>query len=619
MSKRRSSSKRQPLRARSFLRKEYEGHQDYRSMGKTMSEESRTDEEEEVLSTSQYLEQLEANVSRLEEKCAALESQNILAAVHQLDLFVRGMAITLSLATLFLFWKVLVLSQFVPWCLTQLPILATSLFSEDILSAQPSLIPILEQIAGNNWLVWFLQLGLLAVPYFYDKWTHGSTHRRFEVFVLALLILGRIRMCRWREHYFLQEEHNRKSTISDAESNASTIPRYGESCTNDGIWEANYEINARLLFLGISRLRGLWTKVAQYLSSRADFVPVSYIRELSKLQDQAPSTPWETVRKLLPKALLDELSEIEETPIASASIGQVHLARLKTSKERVVVKVQHPHARSLMTDDFFSLKALCRFVAWMEPEYAFMEILMNEWAVEARKELNFSFEANHLEMANKALETLHPTETSLVYSNPPKSVDHDGDDVETRLGVPFQVEVPKPIRSLSNRDVLVMNYCEGCKIDDFGQMESWGLPREAVMDGVSQAFAHFMYCSPIFNGDPHAGNLLVRKGTNADPNKGFTIVVLDWGLAKELPETKRVAFCQMVYAAATLDYGLLLDSYKTIGLKMKREDSGQNMEDMRYFLRDIVPRDVAKKKMKSKMKQMEVSICKGRHKYTQWN
>ena len=106
--------------------------------------------------------------------------------------------------------------------------------------------------------------------------------------------------------------------------------------------------------------------------------------------------------------------------------------------------------------------------------------------------------------------------------------------------------------------------------------------------------------------DPHPGNILVRPGTHKNETSGFTLVLLDWGLAKQLTERKRLAFCQMVYAAATLDYGLLLDSYKTVGLKMKREDTGQGMEDMRFFLRDMAPRDETKKLIKSKMKADQV-------------
>ncbi len=571
---RRQRLAKEPLRAKSFLRRERAGQQEATPL--LPAESFSSDDVEE----SQSIEKLEADVQRLAAKCAALESQNILVAVQQLDLMVRFFSVVLSLSVLFAYWKVMtyllpiVAHGCLPLLLNQFQKITTC--DDDCQSK----LEIFASLIQSVWTIRFLQGISLLIPFLYNRWNHGSLHRRFQVFVVAFIIIIRIRMCRWREKMFLQEDES------------TEIPRFGEACTNDGIWEANYEISARFLYLSILRLRGLWTKTAQYLSSRADFVPVAYIRELSKLQDQAPVTPWEQVEKLLPSTLLETLTDFEVEPIASASIGQVHVARL--GDQKVVVKVQHPHARTLMMDDFWSLNVLTRILGWLEPDYAFMEILMKEWAAEAIKELNFEFEAEHLLEASRAIQTLIPTKDTVVYSNDSKT--------------PFQVQVPEPIQHLSNRDVLVMNFCEGCRIDDFAQMEQWGLSRAAVMDGVAQAFAHFMYCSTIFNGDPHAGNLLVRPGIQTDVSQGFTIVVLDWGLAKRLPEQKRVAFCQMVYAAATVDYGLLLDSYKTVGLKMKREDAGQSMEDARFFLRDMAPRDVASKRIKSKIKQKEVSM-----------
>jgi predicted unusual protein kinase regulating ubiquinone biosynthesis (AarF/ABC1/UbiB family) len=377
------------------------------------------------------------------------------------------------------------------------------------------------------------------------------------------------------------------------------ISRFGESCTNDGIWEANYEISARFLYLGIFRLRGLWTKTAQYMSSRADFMPVSYIRELSKLQDQAPATEWKEVEVMLKRLQnFEKLADIEETPIASASIGQVHVARLAATKEKVAIKVQHPHAQRLMTDDFWSLQVLTKVLTWLEPEYAFMENLIREWSLEARKELDFRFEADHLRDARKALESMYYDDETSNNGNEAKQQQL----LYTTGGVPFQVEVPEPLDDLCNRDVLVMHFCEGCRVDDFAQIQEWKLSRDAIMDAISRTFAHFMYCSTIFNGDPHAGNIMVRPGTSVDPTQGFTITILDWGLAKRLPESKRLAFCQMVYAAATLDYGLLLDSYKLVGLKMKREDAGQSMEDVRFFLRDMAPRESARDRLKKRIR-----------------
>lgn len=568
------------LRAKSFLRRE--------KAAEVLAVEEDEAQADVAVSQEQLVERLESDVQRLSEKCAALEAQNILVSVQQLDIMARFLSLLLSLSVLYVYWRVIVwitreitTHRLLPiylqhWVVDFLTRKGENVFFQGCVSIfQHSRIQLLIQIA------------LLLFPYLYNRWTHGSMHRRFQVFVIAFIILARVRLCRWREQTFIQESNN------------SEIPRFGESCTSDGIWEANYEISARFLYLSILRLRGLWTKTAQYLSSRADFMPVGYIRELSKLQDQAPATPWKDVQKLLPTKLLNELTDIEQTPIASASIGQVHIARVKSTNLKVAIKVQHPHARTLMTDDFWSLKVLTKIMAWLEPEYSFMEILMREWATEAQKELDFRNEAQNLRKAASALEAMFPTKDSLAYTNNTIK----GESCQ----FPFQVEIPEPLEEFSTGDVLVMTFCEGCRVDDFGQIDNWGLSLEALMDGISQTYAHFMYCSSIFNGDPHPGNMMVRPGTSQNEKDGFTLVILDWGLAKSLPEQKRLAFCQMVYAAATFDYGLLLDSYKTVGLKMKREESGQSMEDMRFFLRDMAPRDKARKRIKSKMRASEVS------------
>ncbi len=126
---------------------------------------------------------------------------------------------------------------------------------------------------------------------------------------------------------------------------------------------------------------------------------VAYVRELSKLMDEAPSTEWKDIEKMSRGAgIVDKLSYIEKEPIALASIGQVHMAKLKGNydddnidkgDDKVVIEVQHPHARTLLTDYFISLRIIARIVSILESEHKFFEILMNEWANEARKELDF--------------------------------------------------------------------------------------------------------------------------------------------------------------------------------------------------------------------------------------
>jgi predicted unusual protein kinase regulating ubiquinone biosynthesis (AarF/ABC1/UbiB family) len=153
--------------------------------------------------------------------------------------------------------------------------------------------------------------------------------------------------------------------------------------------------------------------------------------------------------------------------------------------------------------------------------------------------------------------------------------------------------------------------------------DEWNIPKEDVMESVAQTFANFMYNGTIFNGDPHAGNLLLRPGIQSSkqapdddddeydddaPTKGFTLVLLDWGLAKRLPSTKRVAFAQMAYAAATMDFGLLLDSFDSLGLKMKREDVHQDMDAIRFLLRELAPRRLARQRIKAKIRSSRVRV-----------
>lgn len=504
--------------------------------------------------SEETIERLQKDITTLSSRCACLEAQNILVSVQQLDVAAKSIAWTLSVVSLYFYLR------FVFWSVDKVP----ALLEEHYGLTYPSFV----------W--WIVKIALSVYPYLYNRMTYGVTHRRFEVFAVAFIVISRTRLARWRERTFMTGER-------------SDVPGFGEDTNENAIWDANYEISARFLYVSILRLKGLWTKSAQYLSSRADFMPAAYVRELKRLQDEAPATEWKDIQ--LPRKVLNQLTDINPEPLASASIGQVHVARVKATGEQVVIKVQHPSSRTLMTDDFWSLKVIARIVAWMEPEYTFFEILMKEWAKEAQHELNFMTEADNLVEAQRSIDALFE-KTAVIHTNTTSSISKP---------VPFQVEIPRPIMELTTRDFLVMSFCEGTRVDDFDMMDQQGIARDSVMDAVAQTFAHMMYVSDIFNGDPHPGNLFLRPGTTQG-KEGFTLVLLDWGLAKKLPTEKRLAFCQMAYAAATLDFGLLLDAFKAIGLKMKRENVAEDMEGMRFFLRDIVPSKLSRKRIKAKMK-----------------
>lgn len=510
------------------------------------------------------LERLEAENSALSSRCRKLEAQNIIAAAQMVDFIAVMIGFSVAALTYYLYYKIV-------WSMLDFDHLAK----------------------------WVVKPVVLAIPYIHNKRNYNITYRRFQVFAVAFVMIARVKLVRWRVNKFAKpsDSGDKPKDLSTLRDGGATTSHFGDDITEDDIWESNYEINARFLYSSILRLRGLWTKTAQYMSSRADFVPVSYVRELSKLQDEAPATSWEDVHQMLSKAgILDHFSHIEEIPIASASIGQVHAATLKKTDEKVVIKCQHPHALTLLTDDFLSLKIIARIVGILEPDYKFVEILMREWASEAVNELDFRKEVENLESAIESIKSMNA-------STPMLTTDTDGGDP-----IPFSVEIPIPMKSLSSKQVMVMSFCEGKRIDDLDQIDRCKVPREAVMNAVSQAFAYMMYASDIFNGDPHPGNVFLRPGlisgdkSASNEDQGFTIVILDWGLAKRLAKSKRIGFCQLTYAASTFDFGLMMDAFRTLGLKLKREHVAEDMEGIRFLLRDMAPRKTARRRTKAWIK-----------------
>jgi len=570
----------------------------------------------------QTVEQLQQHVAALQDTCGRLQAQNILVSVQQLDWLARAIAWSLSAVTVWYYWKMLIwiapwLGRWYDWTSSSESMASTLIFvvESPVLLLQQLCPPMMWEHLMGPLLGWIGKAIIFGWPFLHHRLCHGLAFRRFEVFAVFFIVLIRVKLCRWRERMFAataldedtssEEDQNRTTTpppgITTAAASTTTMSSssssssYGATITEDDIWDANYEISARFLYVSILRLQGLWTKSAQYLSSRADFMPVPYTRELQKLQDEAPQTPWNQVQTMIPPHIREALTDLDETALASASIGQVHTARLRKTGERVVVKVQHPQARTLLLDDFKSLAVFCRIIRLLEPDYAFIEVLMREWAVEAKKELDFMQEKQNL------MDAAHSIRTASKH-NRENNADASSTSLHTtNCGVPFEVEIPRPYDNLCTRDVLVMSFCEGTRIDNLDRIHEWKLSPTAVMDGVAQTFAHMMYVSNPFNGDPHPGNLFIRPGTQRG-SAGFTLVLLDWGLAKRLPEQKRLAFCQMVYAASTFDFGLMLDAFQTLGLKMKRENVAEDMEGVRHLLRDIAPRELSRKRIKAKIK-----------------
>lgn len=133
----------------------------------------------------------------------------------------------------------------------------------------------------------------------------------------------------------------------------------------EAMWERQHEVAAEKIYNMCSDLGGFFLKVAQ-LIGKPDLAPAAWVRRLVTLCDQAPATPYNVIRAVLEKELDQNLDELFESfdvdPLGSASIAQVHRARLKGDKKDVVVKVQHPGVQELMMTDIHNLQAFALYL-----------------------------------------------------------------------------------------------------------------------------------------------------------------------------------------------------------------------------------------------------------------
>lgn len=267
-------------------------------------------------------------------------------------------------------------------------------------------------------------------------------------------------------------------------------------------WSRLNRESAESIYRCAIELRGLILKGCQFIGSRADVLPPEYVETLSKLQDRVPPKPFEIVRDCVEDAIQAPLEFVfewfSETPIASASLAQVHEARLRTG-ERVAVKVQYPEIAALVNSDLANLRTLFRAVGVIERDFDLMP-LVEELGAHVPLELDFINEGHNAERMAAFFA--------------------DRDDLY----------VPAIHWEHSSRRVLVMELIEGIKISDAAGLRKAGLSPDSIMRTLIEAYCEQILRRGFFHADPHPGNLMVQPGP---PTR---IVFLDFGLAKELPK-----------------------------------------------------------------------------------
>ena len=286
-------------------------------------------------------------------------------------------------------------------------------------------------------------------------------------------------------------------------------------------------------------------KFAQIASNRPDVLPDELIEELSKFQNNAPLVPIEDIKIILKDELkrpLEELLEfIDYTPLASASMAQVHRARLLGGQE-VVLKVQRPNIAGIIELDISILKKLARIVEKYFPQfdsYQPME-LVRMFETSIRKELKFTLEASNLKRFHSIF-----------------------------LGHP-DIYIPNLYQELSTERVLCMEFIEGCKINDLETIRGFGFSgHEIAIKGISLYFEQ-VFDHGFFHADPHPGNIFVLKTGK--------ICFIDYGMMGTIMEKDKVQFADLLLSVHDED----VDGLKNALLRYSFDPSAVDQNELEY-------------------------------------
>ncbi|HEX5677786.1 MAG TPA: AarF/UbiB family protein, partial [Alcanivorax sp.] len=277
---------------------------------------------------------------------------------------------------------------------------------------------------------------------------------------------------------------------------------------------------------------GAFLKIGQILSSRPDLLPAAWVDELAELQDQARPETFEAVRSVIEDEfgapLEDLFQSFDPQPLAAASIGQVHRARLADGRE-VAVKIQRPGLDEVIELDLTLLKVFIDSVRSALPPMDF-DTIIEEIQRTVRDELDYQGEARAMQRVRSA------------------------------LAGKTAITVPATVDALCGRRVLTSEFVQGRKLttvlDEYQQQGH----RQAIADTLHtllDAWFHQVLVGGVFQADPHPGNLMV-----ADDGQ---LVLLDFGCTMTLPETFRRGYFRVLQAAIVGEREVIAETLQGLG------------------------------------------------------
>ena len=279
---------------------------------------------------------------------------------------------------------------------------------------------------------------------------------------------------------------------------SNSSPKHGTEEYKTTMTEVHQRSANRLLDL-CNKNGGVFIKVGQHIGALDYLLPEEYVSTMKVLHARAPRMELEDVYAVLREDLKIDpdtiFEEFQDEPLGTASLAQVHKAKLKGSDQEVAIKVQHRYVKQHSLVDIYTMDFLVRVVGYAFPQFEFMW-LAQEMKMNLPLELSFLQEGRNSEKVSNMFSHFH------------------------------WLKVPRIHWSFSTDRILVMEYCAGGFINDREYMKKHNIDVESVSKKIGQMYADMIFKHGYVHCDPHPGNVLVHKNKSGVDE----VILLDHGL-----------------------------------------------------------------------------------------
>ncbi|MFS0895031.1 ABC1 kinase family protein [Microbacterium sp. 179-I 3D3 NHS] len=334
------------------------------------------------------------------------------------------------------------------------------------------------------------------------------------------------------------------------------LPRFGLSSVAERTRGPRMQRFARRFHVLAVELGGLMIKVGQFMSSRLDVLPPEITAELEGLQDEVPAVPFAGIRAVAEAELGMPLTRayawFDENPVAAASLGQAHRARLSetdaadTGLDEVVVKVQRPGIDQIVAVDLAALRRVARWAMRVRlvADRVDAPALVEEFAQTSLEEIDYLHEAASAERFR-----------------------------ENFAGDP-RVGAPEIVWERSTRKVLTLSDVTAIKINDTAALRAAGIDPSRVADVFAEVMFDQVFTHRFVHADPHPGNIFVTP-VPSTREPGFRLTFIDFGMMADVPDSLRDGLRMLLIAVTARDSRGLVAAAQEIGVLLPSADTAE--------------------------------------------